>query len=100
MSTEFTLGDVERIARLARIALTPEEKTLFTRQLADILRYVEQLRDVDTSGIPATSHAMNPSRILREDEVKPSLPRDEALAAAPDADRAAGLFKVPRVLGS
>ena len=100
MSTEFTLGDVERIARLARIALTPDEKTLFTRQLADILTYVEQLRDVDTSGVPATSHATNASRILREDEVKPSLPRDEALAAAPDADRSAGLFKVPRVLGS
>jgi aspartyl-tRNA(Asn)/glutamyl-tRNA(Gln) amidotransferase subunit C len=58
------------------------------------------LRDVDTSGVPATAHAMNASRTLREDEVKPSLPRDEALAAAPDADRSAGLFKVPRVLGS
>lgn len=100
VSTEFTLADVERIAQLARLALTTEEKRLFTRQLADILTYVEQLRDVDTSGVPATSHALNASRILREDDVTPSLPRDEALAAAPDGDRSAGLFKVPRVLGS
>jgi aspartyl-tRNA(Asn)/glutamyl-tRNA(Gln) amidotransferase subunit C len=100
VSTEFTVRDVERIARLARLALTADEKTLFTRQLADMLAYVEQLREVDTSGVVATSHAVTASSTLREDEVRPSLARDEALAAAPAADRSAGLFKVPRVLGS
>ena len=98
--TQFTTTDVERIAQLARLALTDEEKALFGRQLADILTYVEQLRDVDTSGVPATSHSLVATSSLRDDEISPSLPREEAVAAAPDADRAAGLFKVPRVLGS
>lgn len=100
MSTQFTLTDVERIAQLARLALTEEEKTLFSRQLADILAYVEQLRDVDTSGIPATSHSLSAPGVFRDDEAKPSLPRADALGGAPDADASAGLFKVPRVLGS
>lgn len=100
MSTQFTRADVERIALLARLALTDEEKTLFSRQLADILSYVEQLRDVDTTGVPATSHSLTPLGVFREDEPRPSLPREEALAGAPDANAPAGLFKVPRVLGS
>ena len=100
MSTDFTLRDVERIAQLARLALTEEEKALFGRQLADILAYVEQLRDVDTSGVPATSHSLMAGSGFRDDETKPSLPRADALAGAPDADLPAGLFKVPRVLGS
>jgi aspartyl-tRNA(Asn)/glutamyl-tRNA(Gln) amidotransferase subunit C len=94
------MTDVERIAQLARLALTDDEKALFTRQLADILAYVEQLRDVDTSGVPATSHSLIGSSIFRDDETRPSLAREEAIAGAPDADRSAGLFKVPRVLGS
>jgi aspartyl-tRNA(Asn)/glutamyl-tRNA(Gln) amidotransferase subunit C len=100
VSTQFTAADVERIAQLARLALTEEEKILYGRQLADILAYAEQLREVDTSGVPATSHSLLASGELRPDEVKPSLARAEAIAAAPDADSAAGLFKVPRVLGS
>ena len=100
MSTDFTLRDVERIAQLARLALTEDEKALFGRQLADILAYVEQLRDVDTSGVPATSHSLTAGAGFRDDDPKPSLPRADALAAAPDADLSAGLFKVPRVLGS
>jgi aspartyl-tRNA(Asn)/glutamyl-tRNA(Gln) amidotransferase subunit C len=100
VSTQFTVTDVERIAQLARLALTDEEKALFSRQLADILAYVEQLRDVDTAGVPATSHSLTAAGIFRDDETRPSLPRDEAVAGAPDANRTAGLFKVPRVLGS
>lgn len=94
------MTDVERIAQLARLALTDDEKALFSRQLADILAYVEQLRDVDTSGVPATSHSLIASSIFRDDETRPSLAREEAIAGAPDADGSAGLFKVPRVLGS
>ena len=100
MATRFTVADVERIAQLARLALTDDEKTLFTGQLADILTYVEQLREVDTSGVPATSHSLTVAGAFRDDETQPSLARPEALAAAPGADPAAGLFKVPRVLGS
>ena len=64
------------------------------------LQYAEQLREVDTSGVAPTSHPLALSAPLRDDETRPSLPRDEALKRAPDADLAAGLFKVPRVLGA
>lgn len=87
------------MAQLARLALTPDEQDLFARQLAEILAYVRQLQNVDTTGVPPTSHALAPAGSLREDDERPSLAREEALAAAPEADRAAGLFKVPRVLG-
>ena len=100
MPTHFTVTDVERIAQLARLALTDDEKALFTRQLGDILAYVEQLQDVDTSGVPATSHSLTASTGFRDDETRPSLSRADALGAAPGADTTAGLFKVPRVLGS
>jgi aspartyl-tRNA(Asn)/glutamyl-tRNA(Gln) amidotransferase subunit C len=98
MSDTFSRGDVERVARLARLELTADEKDLFARQLAGILAYAEQIQRVPTEGIEPTSHAGD-AAMLRDDEVRPSLPRDASLAAAPDADTAAGLFKVPRVIG-
>jgi aspartyl-tRNA(Asn)/glutamyl-tRNA(Gln) amidotransferase subunit C len=94
----LTIADVERIAALAHLELTSEEKALFTRQLAEILAYAEQVQAVDTSGVPATAHVLA-ERIERDDEPRESLPRDEALANAPDVDRRAGLFRVPRVIG-
>jgi aspartyl-tRNA(Asn)/glutamyl-tRNA(Gln) amidotransferase subunit C len=98
MTDRFSRGDVERVARLARLELSAEEKELFARQLAGILAYAEQIQRVPTEGIEPTSHAGD-AATLRDDEVRPSLPRDEVLAAAPDADLVAGLYKVPRVLG-
>ena len=89
-----------RIAQLARLALTDDEMTLYARQLADILAYAEQLQEVDTAGVAPTSHPLALTAALRRDEVRPSLPRDESLRGAPEADTAAGLFKVPRVLGA
>lgn len=100
MPPAFSPDDVARIAHLARLALTSDELQLFARQLAGILAYAEQLQEIDTNGVPPTSHPLALTAALREDEVRPSLPRDEALAAAPEADTAAGLFKVPRVLGA
>ena len=100
MPDHFTTEDVERVAQLARLALTDEEKRLFANQLGDILRYAEQIRQVDTSGIPPTSHAADAAASLRTDERRPSLARALVLAQAPEADLDAGLFKVPRVLGS
>jgi aspartyl-tRNA(Asn)/glutamyl-tRNA(Gln) amidotransferase subunit C len=98
MTDRFTRGDVERVARLARLELSAEEKDLFARQLAGILAYAEQIQRVPTEGIAPTSHAGD-AATLRDDELRPSLPRDLSLAAAPDGDTGAGLFKVPRVLG-
>jgi len=100
MSSTLAPDEVERIARLARLALTAEERELFARQLTSILQYAEQLREVNTTGVAATSHPLALSTPMRADELRGSLPRADALQGAPDADVDAGLFKVPRVLGT
>ncbi|HQZ39616.1 MAG TPA: Asp-tRNA(Asn)/Glu-tRNA(Gln) amidotransferase subunit GatC [Vicinamibacterales bacterium] len=97
MPTALTRADVARIAELARLDLTPEELDLFTRQLGDILGYVEQIRDLDTTGVAPTSHVLN-RPVERPDLIVTPLSRPDALANAPDAAPEAGLFKVPRVL--
>ena len=98
MSSSLTIADVERIAALAQLELTDEEKPLFTKQLADILDYARQLQAIDTSGVPATAYVLG-ERVEREDAERPSLAIDEAVSNAPDAAPAAGLFRVPRVIG-
>jgi aspartyl-tRNA(Asn)/glutamyl-tRNA(Gln) amidotransferase subunit C len=90
--------DVKRIADLARLELTAEELDLFTRQLGDILAYVEQIRDLDTTGVAPTSQVLN-RPVDRDDEPRPTLSREDLLRNAPDAALEAGLFKVPRVIG-
>ena len=99
MPTTLTIADVERIAALAQLELTGEEKQLFTRQLADILAYAEQVQAVDTSGVPATAHVHAAQRTERDDVPRPSLSVGDALANAPDGAHEAGLFRVPRVIG-
>ena len=95
--SELTRDEVARIAQLSRLALSEDERQLFAQQLTGILDYVEQLRAVDTAGVPPTSHSLALSAPLRADDVQPSLPREEAVRAAPEPH--AGLFKVPRVIG-
>ena len=90
--------DVQRIAELARLELTADELELFTRQLGDILTYVEQIRALDTSGVPPTSQVLN-RPVDRDDEPRPTLSREALMRNAPDAAPEAGLFKVPRVIG-
>ncbi len=97
--SEFTTADVDRIATLARLALTDEEKRLFARQLDSILDYVRQVRELDTSGIAATAHVLDRQPADRPDQVRPSLTETQALANAPEPAATEGLFKVPRVLG-
>jgi aspartyl-tRNA(Asn)/glutamyl-tRNA(Gln) amidotransferase subunit C len=94
----LSIADVERIAVLAHLELTDEEKSLFTRQLAGILAYAEQLATIDTTGVPATSH-VNAHGAERDDEPRVSLRVEDAVANAPDAAPEAGLFRVPRVIG-
>jgi aspartyl-tRNA(Asn)/glutamyl-tRNA(Gln) amidotransferase subunit C len=95
----LTVADVERIAALAHLQLTDDEKRLFTRQLADILAYAEQIQALDTTGVPATAHIDARHGAEREDELRGSLPVAAAIDAAPDADEQTGLFRVPRVIG-
>jgi aspartyl-tRNA(Asn)/glutamyl-tRNA(Gln) amidotransferase subunit C len=101
MAETLTRADVERIATLARLELTSEEITLFATQLTAILAYADQVQQVDTSGVSvAPASASTSAARLRDDTPVPSLDRDLVLSQAPVADRSAGLFKVPRVLGS
>ena len=97
MASKLHEGDVRRIAELARLELTPAEIDQFARQLTDILTYVEMLQEVDTSGVPPTSHPFA-STAWRDDTPAPSLDRDTVLQQAPAASPSAGLFKVPKVL--
>lgn len=99
MATALTVEEVDRIAALAHIALSDEERESFTRQLGEILAYARQVQDIDTEGVPPTSHTLLPPTTLRADTAGASLPRDIALAQAPEAAREAGFFRVPRVIG-
>jgi aspartyl-tRNA(Asn)/glutamyl-tRNA(Gln) amidotransferase subunit C len=90
--------DVQRIADLARLELSNDELDLFTRQLGDILTYVEQIRTLDTTGVEPTSQVLN-RPVDRDDALGATLTRPELLSNAPDASIEAGLFKVPRVIG-
>jgi aspartyl-tRNA(Asn)/glutamyl-tRNA(Gln) amidotransferase subunit C len=91
--------DVERVAALALLDLTDDEKEQIRHQLGAILAYARRVHDVDTTGVDATAHAVEQASSLRSDEIEPSMSNAEALANAPDANRTAGLFKVPRVIG-
>jgi aspartyl-tRNA(Asn)/glutamyl-tRNA(Gln) amidotransferase subunit C len=99
MSSRLTIDDVERIAGLAHLELTAEEKTLFTRQLADVLDYARQVQAIDTSGVPATASVQVDHDVEREDEPHASLALADTLGNAPDGAPDAGLFRVPRVIG-
>ncbi len=98
MSASLSREDVLRIAALAHLDLTDAEVELFTRQLAGILEYVEQIRALDTTGVAPTTQVMN-RPVERDDTPVPPLERSQALANAPDAALESGLFKVPRVMG-
>lgn len=90
------LETVRKVAKLARLALTPEEETLFAEQLGQILGYVEQLKELDTEGLEPTAHSIPLQNVMRVDSRQPSLPREELLASAPRAEN--GMFRVPRIL--
>ena len=101
MPTTLTRVEVARIAALARLELTPDETELFAEQLGAILSYFEDLRRADTTNIPPTAQVGTLSAgPLRDDISRPCLDRDVLLREAPDADLDAGLFAVPRVIGS
>jgi len=88
--------DIEKVARLARLELSEEEKVTFGNQLEQILTYMEQLNRLDTSGAEPTSHAIPISNVFRGDEIRPSVPQEEVLGIAPDEQD--GHFKVPRII--
>lgn len=91
-----TGNDVEHIAELARLTFKHEELENFTLQLNKILAYVEKLNELDTSNVEPLSHPVEEVNVFREDIVKPSIDREEALRNAPD--RSELFFKVPKVI--
>jgi aspartyl-tRNA(Asn)/glutamyl-tRNA(Gln) amidotransferase subunit C len=84
---------VLHVARLARLELTDEEIERFSGELSKVLDYIEKISELDLEQVPPTSHVINVENALRADEPRPSLPRDAALASAPDP--ALGGFRVP-----
>lgn len=93
----ITTEDVRRVAALARLELSEDEVARMTGQLDAILSYVAKLDQLDTTDVAATSHPQAVINAFREDEVRPSLPRETALANAPE--RTTEAFVVPRVIG-
>jgi aspartyl-tRNA(Asn)/glutamyl-tRNA(Gln) amidotransferase subunit C len=90
--------DVVAVAALARLELTPDEIELFSRQLAGILAYADAVQQIDTNGVPPTSHAGAHEPEWRDDVTVQSLDRDVVVAQAPGGSVRTGLFKVPKVL--
>ena len=78
---------------------TPPKSELFARQLGDILAYADAVQQIDTTGVPPTAASRRARRRTARTASCPSLDRADVLANAPDADREAGLFRVPRVIG-
>ncbi|CDQ20605.1 aspartyl/glutamyl-tRNA(Asn/Gln) amidotransferase subunit C [Halobacillus karajensis] len=88
--------EVKHVANLARLAITEEEATTFTKQLDDIITYAEQLNELDTTGIEPTTHVLDLKNVMRKDEPKKWISQEDALQNAPDKQD--GQFKVPSVL--
>jgi aspartyl-tRNA(Asn)/glutamyl-tRNA(Gln) amidotransferase subunit C len=88
--------DVKYVAHLARLALTPEEEKKFGDQLGHILEHIEKLKELDETNVEPTAHAMPMVNVTRADEIRSSLPHDDALRNAPA--QANGLFIVPKII--
>lgn len=88
--------DIDHLATLARLALTPEEKARFTAQLGDILGYVEQLKKANIDGVEPTAHATPIFNVLQADEPRAGLSVEDALRNA--LAQRDNMFVVPRVV--
>jgi aspartyl-tRNA(Asn)/glutamyl-tRNA(Gln) amidotransferase subunit C len=97
MAARISRDDVAHVARLARLDVTADEIELFTEQLGAVLEHADDVAALDLAGVPPTAHPLPLENVLRDDEVRPGVDRDEVLAQAPDA--VDGLFRVPRILG-
>ena len=92
-ATQF---DVKYVAHLARLSLTPDEEQKFGTQLGQVLHYIEKLKELDVANVEPTAHAVPLANVNRLDEVRASLPHDEARGNAPS--KAGGLFVVPKIV--
>ena len=88
--------DVRYVAGLARLELTDAEVAEFQRQLEQVVVFFNELRGVDVEGVEPTAHAAPFENVFRDDVVYPGLPREEAMANAPESQ--AGQYKVPQII--
>ena len=94
----LTREQVRHVAMLARLGLEPGEEDFYAEQLSGILGAIERIQQLDTEAIPATAQVVEVTNVMREDEPRPSLTQDEALANAPAAED--GFFVVKAILES
>ncbi|GAK42733.1 Asp-tRNA(Asn)/Glu-tRNA(Gln) amidotransferase subunit GatC [Paenibacillus urinalis] len=92
----ITKQDVQHVAKLARLNLSEAEEAQMTEQLNAILQYAEKLNELDTEGVEPTTHVLHVSNVMREDEVRESLPIEKVMLNAPDEED--GQIRVPAVL--
>ncbi|MCX7599327.1 MAG: Asp-tRNA(Asn)/Glu-tRNA(Gln) amidotransferase subunit GatC [Armatimonadetes bacterium] len=92
----ITREEVLHVANLARLALTEDEVNRLQYELGRILEYFQQLQELDTSGVPITSHVLPMVNVFRQDAPGESLPQEDVLANAPD--QVEGFFRVPRII--
>lgn len=93
---DISKDQVKHVAHLARLAVTEDEADLFTDQLSSIIGYAEQLNELDTEGVEPTTHVMDLKNVLRKDEPKEWISKEDALKNAPDKQN--GYFRVPSIL--
>ena len=91
----ITVKDVEHVAKLARLELTEEEKELYTKQLGDVLKYVDQMNEVDTTNVEPMIQVVDFVNVTRDDEPKQDISKEALMSNAPDAEN--GFFKVPKI---
>jgi len=92
----LTVNDVKKIAHLARLNLSEADTALYTKQLSNILDFVEQMNQADTTGVDAIAHSLDFNQRQRPDDVSESNQRDAFQAIAPKVE--AGLYLVPKVI--
>jgi aspartyl-tRNA(Asn)/glutamyl-tRNA(Gln) amidotransferase subunit C len=92
----LTNAEVEKVAVLARLEITPDETALYAKQLNAILEHAQDIARLDVSGVAPTAHILPLQNVWREDVVKPSLSREDVLSNAPDKSK--GCFRVPKII--
>lgn len=94
--SEISKDQVKHVAHLARLAISEEEAEKMTKQLDDIIQYAEHLNELDTENVEPTTHVQDLKNVMRKDEPKKWIEKEDALKNAPDKQN--GQFRVPSIL--
>jgi len=92
----ITQAEIEHLGKLAKVDIPEERKQQVTQKISSLLEYMQQLQGLDITGIEPTTLVLPLVNVFREDKIAPCLPREEALALAPESED--GYFKVPSIL--